>query len=957
MRIGVRSIGLLDPHWNRWRAKPPDDGAARWGAAHVLLSIAAAFIGLALSVSAWLAVSLREDRLAALEFSARANDHALILQSGINAYLSKIVALRALYDARDFVGREEFDKFARGILRDQNAILAASWIPRVAQAERAAHEFAAVRDGLEGYQIKSAARDGKLTPSADRSEYFPVFYSTELNRNSPVYGLDLNDGGVRQETLERARDGDRIATSPNFVLHSGAGDRNGFFVVLPVYRPGLPHDTLQDRRDNLVGFVQGVFQTGVMIETIFDATTAPAGLDVYLFTANSGPDASPLHFHSSRSRAISIQAQPRVTLTAGLYWSGEIRVGDIGWTFIAAPIPGGPGTVGHGGSWLVLAGFLSVTVIVVAYIWASGRHAKRLQDGNEHLDRTLSALSTANNKLVTQNVRFDTALSNMVQGLLMFDSAERIVVCNNRYIEMYGLSREIVKPGCSLRELLQHRAETGHLQRDPEEYRAGLLAELARGKPMNLIGETADGREILITNSPMSGGGWVVTHEDITERRQAEAKISHMALHDALTGLPNRLFFRQEIESRLVHLGRDQTFAVLCLDLDHFKNVNDTLGHPFGDKLLCQVGERLRGCLREGDGVARLGGDEFAILQDNLAQPADTPALLARIIEVVSAPFDLDGHQVVIGVSIGVAVAPTDAKDPDQLLKNADMALYRAKMDGRGTYRFFEHEMDARMQARRALELDLRKAIVNGEFELYYQPLVDLATEQISAFEALIRWNHPERGIILPAEFIPLAEETALIVPIGEWVLRRACDEAAKWPTAVRVAVNLSPVQFKTQGLCQAVVNALARSGVAGDRLQLEITESVLLLNTESTLDTLHQLRALGVRISMDDFGTGYSSLSYLRSFPFDKIKIDRSFVHDLSSNKESRAIIGAVVGLGTSLGMSTTAEGIETQEELDYMKRQGCTEAQGYFFSKPCPAKDVHALLAKQAAQTKAVA
>ena len=892
-----------------------------------------------------------------LEFNARANDHALILQNGINAYLNRIVALRALYEASGSVDREEFEKFAHGILREQTAILAVSWIPRVARADRAAHELAAVREGLAGYRIKSPAPDGRLIPAEDRIEYFPIFYSTELNRDSPVYGLDLNDGGMRQQTLERARDGDSMATSPNFVLRSGVGDRNGFFVVMPVYRPGLPHDTVRDRRGNLAGFVEGVFQSGVMIETILDTATAPAGLDIYLFAANAAPDASPLYFHGSRHRSGPIEAQPRGGLMAGLHWSSEIRAGDVAWTFVAGPIPGGPGTVDHSGSWFVLAGLLSVSAIGVAYIWASGRHAKRLQDGNERLDSALSALSFANNQVVTQNVRFDTALNNMVQGLLMFDSNERIVVCNDRYIEMYGLSREIVKPGCSLRELLRHRAETGHLQQDPEEYRATLLAEIAREKPVNLIIETADRREMLITNKRMSGGGWVVTHEDITERRQAEARISHMALHDALTNLPNRLFFRQEIESRLAHLGRDRTFAVLCLDLDNFKNVNDTLGHPFGDKLLCQVSERLSGCLREGDSVARLGGDEFAILQNDLAPAADTTSLLTRIIEVIGAPFDLDGHHVVIGASIGVAVAPTDAKDPDQLLKSADMALYRAKVDGRGTYRFFEREMDARMQARRALELDLRRAIVSGEFELYYQPLVDLVSEQICCFEALIRWNHPERGLILPAEFISLAEETALIVPIGEWVLRRACEEAAKWPGAVRLAVNLSPVQFKTPGLCQTVVSALACSGLASDRLQLEITESVLLLNSELTLDTLHRLRGLGVRISMDDFGTGYSSLSYLRSFPFDKIKIDRSFVHDLSSNKESRAIIRAVVGLGSSLGMSTTAEGIETREELDFMKRQGCTEAQGYFFSKPCPAKEAGALLAKQAGETKAVA
>jgi predicted signal transduction protein with EAL and GGDEF domain len=330
---------------------------------------------------------------------------------------------------------------------------------------------------------------------------------------------------------------------------------------------------------------------------------------------------------------------------------------------------------------------------------------------------------------------------------------------------------------------------------------------------------------------------------------------------------------------------------------------------------------------------------------------------MGRIIETISAPYDLEGHHVVIGVSIGAAVAPTDATESDKLLKSADMALYRAKADGRGMYRFFEPEMDARMQARRALEVDLRRAFLNGEFEVYYQPLVNVKKELICGFEALIRWNHPERGMISPADFIPLAEETGLIVPIGEWVLRQSCEEAAKWPNDISIAVNLSAAQFKTPGLSQVVFNALTHSGIAAGRLELEITESVLLFNSKSTLETLHQLRALGVRISMDDFGTGYSSLSYLRSFPFDKIKIDQSFVHELSTNRDSMAIIRAVVGLGNSLGMVTTGEGVETHEELDFLKREGCTEVQGYLFGKARPAKDAAALLAKQAAKIKAVA
>jgi diguanylate cyclase (GGDEF)-like protein len=593
------------------------------------------------------------------------------------------------------------------------------------------------------------------------------------------------------------------------------------------------------------------------------------------------------------------------------------------------------------------AGLGTILIVALAFLFA--------RDSNRRRQRELE--TNTNERIQKQKLQLDMALTNMSQGLLMFDSSARLVVCNQRYVQMYGLLPEVVKPGCTLQQLVDHSKAVGSFMGDPQKCIDEILAAMAQGNHSSHIVETGNSRIIQIINRPMQDGGWVATHEDITERRQAEAKISHMALHDALTNLPNRLFFREQMENRLAHLGRDEKFAVLCLDLDQFKSVNDTLGHPFGDKLLRQVGERLHDCLREGDTVARLGGDEFAILQGSATQPADTTLLMARLIEVVSKPFNLDGHQVVVGVSIGVTLAPADAADPDQLLKNADMALYRAKAGGRGTYRFFEPEMDARMQARRTLELDLRKAIVHGEFEVYYQPLVNLKTEQISGFEALIRWNHPQRGIVSPLDFIPLAEETGLIVPIGEWVLRQACKEASKWPSNISIAVNLSPVQFKTPNLSQTVVDALAHSGLAADRLQLEITESALLFNSEPTLDTLHQLRALGVHISMDDFGTGYSSLSYLRSFPFDKIKIDRSFIHELSSNEESMAIIRAVAGLGGSLGMSTTGEGIETREELDFLKREGCIEGQGYLFGKPQPAKEVYILLAEQALKVKAAA
>jgi diguanylate cyclase (GGDEF)-like protein len=437
---------------------------------------------------------------------------------------------------------------------------------------------------------------------------------------------------------------------------------------------------------------------------------------------------------------------------------------------------------------------------------------------------------------------------------------------------------------------------------------------------------------------------------DVTAKRQAEARIVHMAHHDELTGLPNRVLFRDRLDEALLRTRRDRhKIAVLYLDLDQFKAVNDTMGHPAGDKLLMAAADRLRACLRESDMVARFGGDEFAVLQIELAGPHEAGALADRIVTLLSEPYDIDGQQVVIGASAGIALAPADGETSEQLLGNADIALYGAKGDGRGVFRFFEPTMDARLRAHRALELDLRKALRAGEFEVYYQPLVTLATGVISGFKALLRWHHPLRGMVAPGEFVPLAEETGLIVPIGEWVLRQACAEAAAWPDDLKVAVNLSPVQFKKSNLPQMVFAALASSGLRAARLELEITESVVLEESKTNLATLHRLRALGVAIAMDDFGTGYSSLSYLRAFPFDKIKIDRSFISELGESGDCKAIVRAITNLGLSLSIPTTAEGVETEEQLELLRKEGCTEMQGFLFSRPVPASEIAKLLSSQ--------
>ncbi|WP_213287017.1 EAL domain-containing protein [Bradyrhizobium sp. sGM-13] len=545
--------------------------------------------------------------------------------------------------------------------------------------------------------------------------------------------------------------------------------------------------------------------------------------------------------------------------------------------------------------------------------------------------------------LRVRNFQFDTAINNMSQGLCFFDSDHRLIVCNDRFVTMYDIAPERVSPGMSLVEIVDLRFEAGSfpaMTRD--EYLQWRTNVAVSNEAKDSIVELKNGRTFKIRHRPMPGGGWVATHEDITEQRQSEVKIEYMAHHDALTDLANRVLLNDRLEYALGRVSDGEMVAVHHLDLDQFKAVNDTFGHPCGDKLLRSVAERLRRLVGDSDTIARMGGDEFVIVQAAISDPADATSLAQGVIDALSEPYEIDGQQVVIGVSIGISVGPGDGSNPDKLLRNADLALYRAKSDGRSTFRFFEPAMDLQMQTRRIMEQDLRKALPAGEFELHYQPVVNLASKEISGFEALIRWNHPTKGLISPAAFIPLAEEIGFIVPMGEWVIRKACATAAQWPDNLQVAVNISAIQFRSPGLMQVIVGALAASGLAPTRLEIEITESVLLHNKEATLALLHQLRALGIRIAMDDFGTGYSSLTYLQSFPFDKIKIDRSFVKNITENSSSLNIVRAVAALANGMGMTATAEGVETAEQLHSIASEGCTEMQGFLFSKPLPAAEI---------------
>jgi diguanylate cyclase (GGDEF)-like protein/PAS domain S-box-containing protein len=557
----------------------------------------------------------------------------------------------------------------------------------------------------------------------------------------------------------------------------------------------------------------------------------------------------------------------------------------------------------------------------------------------EELNELTGNLERAAEDLRVQNERFEAALDNMSQGLCLLDSEGRIIVCNRRFLRIYGLPPDTTVADRPIAEIL---AASAILER-PESY----LELIPARNGATLHQELNDGRIILVAHEPLAGGGSVDTFEDVTERHRAEVRIAHMARHDPLTDLPNRVLLRERLERALLRAARGGQCAILCLDLDRFKTVNDTLGHPAGDALLQGVAGRLRECLRNTDTIARLGGDEFALVVEMPPSHDHLRELAARLVEQIARPYDIHGHKVIIGVTIGIAVSPQDGLDAAQLTKSADIALYCAKTKGRGCFRFYEPQMGELTRERYSLEQDLRKALLAGELALFYQPLINLRPRRINGFEALLRWNSPERGLVMPGAFVPLAEETGLIAPIGEWLIRQACRDAAAWPEPLKLAVNLSAGQLKSHALIPCVQAALDSSGLAPARLEIEITESALIADTEATLLTLRRLKDLGVSVSMDDFGTGYSSLSYLRRFPFDKIKIDRSFVKDLGQRPDAIAIVRAVTGLCSGLGMQATAEGVESEEQLAVLAGERCTEVQGYLFSEARPAEAVAEIVA----------
>jgi diguanylate cyclase (GGDEF)-like protein len=548
--------------------------------------------------------------------------------------------------------------------------------------------------------------------------------------------------------------------------------------------------------------------------------------------------------------------------------------------------------------------------------------------------------------LKRQHRRLDVAVNHMTQALLLFDSSERLVICNRRYLEMFRLSSDTIRPGRLLRDIVQYRKENGTFSGDVDEY-CRMIKEARRiGQVSHNVAPIPDGRWMQVVNQPLAEGGWVSTIEDVTEQRRSEERTIRLAHYDTLTDLPNRALFLKRLEDEVGRCSDGSQLAVLFLDIDEFKTVNDSLGHHVGDELLRSMARSFQACLEPNEFVARLGGDEFSVLASGIKSREDVLPLVHRIHEAIRRPHDCAGHQLTVDSSIGIAMAPADGISSDQILQKADLAMYEAKSSGRRTHRFFEAGMEKKARERQLLETELRKALEAGQIDVYYQPIVDLHHDKIVGCEALARWKHAERGFVSPADFIPVAEQSGLIDDLGEYVLRRACKEAAGWPDHVKLAVNVSPVQFKSGLLALRVVSALAETGLSARRLELEITEAVLIGDDEAALKILHELRAIGVRVALDDFGTGYSSLSYLQRFPFDKIKIDRSFVSSLTRERGSSGIVRAVVAMASEHKMVTTAEGVETEGQRRMLRHLQCDEMQGFLFSPARSSEEIRKLL-----------
>ena len=778
---------------------------------HTWPIVAAGCVGLAVAVSAWFAVAIWEERLAGAKFTAIASDYASVMQNGLDDFLGRITALRAFYDASVEVDAGEFSLFTSKINSEHGDVMRLVWCPRVSRDQRAEFEREQRESGLANFAIMNWSLTNPMSVSPERDEYFPILYTTAASRTGATLGVDMNSEPVRHGAIQRARDGNSLTTAQNVQLRNPIGGlRSAFFSVVPVYRKGMPHESVAERRQNTLGVIVGAFQTQAVFDAILDRAILPKSVDIYLYPAQAGADATPVYMRGAAPRDGPIEAKSQNALAGFPIWSTLVKAGDASWELVVVPNHGDLTSFHR--AWLVLAAVLLVFGSVLAYMWASLRHALRLESAN------------------------------------------------SRILEL--------------------------VQTD-------LLTNLAN--------------------------------------RRAFIKRLTMAFTAAWRGAP--------------------PFAVLYLDIDNFKDVNDTLGHAMGDLLLKEVVNRLRNAVRADDLVARFGGDEFAVLLTEVSDPATAEDLAARIGRHLSAPFSIKGHKIRITSSIGIALYSPEVAGAEAMMMQADLAMYGAKDDGRNRYRFHSQDLDLVVRDRVRVADELRLALDQGDLELHYQPQVELATGRIIGLEALIRWNHKTRGLLMPASFITIAERTGAILPLGKWIFESACQQLKLWHAEgiapPVLSVNVSGVQFKSAAeLEREIAESLSRWNINPAVMELELTESVLMEATQRHSNTLQNLRQLGVKIAIDDFGTGYSSLKYLTQYPVNRLKLAQEFVFRVTVDYRNAAVVRAAIRLARELGLEVIAEGVETEAQVRFLLGAGCEQAQGYFFSRPVTAQKASELL-----------
>ena len=764
---------------------------------HTWPIVAAGCVGLAVAVSAWFAVAIWEERLAGAKFTAIASDYASVMQNGLDDFLGRITALRAFYDASVEVDAGEFSLFTSKINSEHGDVMRLVWCPRVSRDQRAEFEREQRESGLANFAIMNWSLTNPMSVSPERDEYFPILYTTAASRTGATLGVDMNSEPVRHGAIQRARDGNSLTTAQNVQLRNPIGGlRSAFFSVVPVYRKGMPHESVAERRQNTLGVIVGAFQTQAVFDAILDRAILPKSVDIYLYPAQAGADATPVYMRGAAPRDGPIEAKSQNALAGFPIWSTLVKAGDASWELVVVPNHGDLTSFHR--AWLVLAAVLLVFGSVLAYMWASLRHALRLESAN------------------------------------------------SRILEL--------------------------VQTD-------LLTNLAN--------------------------------------RRAFIKRLTMAFTAAWRGAP--------------------PFAVLYLDIDNFKDVNDTLGHAMGDLLLKEVVNRLRNAVRADDLVARFGGDEFAVLLTEVSDPATAEDLAARIGRHLSAPFSIKGHKIRITSSIGIALYSPEVAGAEAMMMQADLAMYGAKDDGRNRYRFHSQDLDLVVRDRVRVADELRLALDQGDLELHYQPQVELATGRIIGLEALIRWNHKTRGLLMPASFITIAERTGAILPLGKWIFESACQQLKLWHAEgiapPVLSVNVSGVQFKSAAeLEREIAESLSRWNINPAVMELELTESVLMEATQRHSNTLQNLRQLGVKIAIDDFGTGYSSLKYLTQYPVNRLKLAQEFVFRVTVDYRNAAVVRAAIRLARELGLEVIAEGVETEAQVRFLLGAGCEQAQGYF-------------------------